>query len=44
MFAIILSRNGKIVIAILVVVYGVYVQYGHMLAGKPEEREEKNSP
>lgn len=44
MFAIILSRNGKIVIAILVVVYGVYVQYGHMRAGKPEEREEKNSP
>jgi hypothetical protein len=43
MFAILLSRNGKIVIAILVVVYGVYVQYGHMLTGEKKE-DDKKSP
>jgi tetratricopeptide (TPR) repeat protein len=43
MFSIILSRNGKIVIAILVVVYGLYFQYGHMLRGNKEEDKDKRS-
>ena len=43
MFSIILSRNGKIIIAILVITYGFYVKYGHLLAGDDEKEKEKRT-
>ena len=42
MFSIILSRNGKIVIALLVITYGLYVQYGHLIAGGSQKDREEN--
>ncbi|TEB17643.1 hypothetical protein C9890_0508 [Perkinsus sp. BL_2016] len=40
LFAIIISRNGKIVMALMVVTYGVYIQYGHVLLGGQSTKEE----
>jgi hypothetical protein len=36
-FAIIFSRNGKIIITVLVVVIGLFYQYGHLIFGKNDE-------
>lgn len=40
-FAIIMSRNGKIIMACMVVTYGVYCQYGHLLDANQPKSEEK---
>jgi tetratricopeptide (TPR) repeat protein len=40
-FAIILSRNGKIIIAVLVLIYGVYVQFGYLLDKKSLETNDR---
>lgn len=42
LFAILLSRNGKIVLAILVILFGIYQQYGHVLFGRKQDDETKS--
>lgn len=42
LFAILLSRNGKFVLASLVILWGIYQQYGHILVGHKQD-EETNS-
>jgi tetratricopeptide (TPR) repeat protein len=41
-FAIILSRNGKIILAIVAITFGLYIQYGNLLISGPTKEEEKD--